>query len=139
MVTAIAIVAIIWLIAFILLMTPSTFWASNWDRITKARWRKDKINLQIMLDHLRTKPDEWAISREGASFPKDSRAKKIYLTYDKGQLNYTLNSFDTKSRVLDGHFGKEFETLIRRHNDNVEKEALLRDFWPNYDGQRLLA
>ena len=130
---------LIWLFVMIVLWTPSGFYSSALDRLTKARWRDDRVGLQIMLDHLKSFPDQWSISREGASFPKEGM-KQIYLTYDdRSGWEYTLNSFGGKARPLAGHFRSEFVRELTAENNRRESQALLRTFYPELDGPLLLA
>lgn len=97
---AIYIGVFIWMLLLTFLLTPSNFYANTWDRITKARYRQDRINLQIMLDHLRSFPDDWSISRDSAHFPKTG-AKSVYLNKERDKWQYSLSSFDSRSRELD--------------------------------------
>lgn len=128
-----------WAMIMTLLLTPSVVYSNAFDRITRAKWRKDRTGLQIMLDHLNSRPEEWSISRNGASFPKEG-AKDIVLSYDgkTKQLEYVLNKFGGDFRPLTGHFAKEFDAALNRENGRRESTALLRSLYPNLDGPKLL-
>jgi len=140
MVVEIAIVGgLLWAGAITVLCTPAGNYTSFWDRITKAKYRNDKVTLQIMLDHLRSYPEQWSINRNAASFPAQG-AKQIYLSYDKHDnvWKYTLQAFDDGPRKLDGHFGAEFARELNKVNNQKENQALLRNFYPDLDNGVLL-
>lgn len=127
---------ILWMVIMTVLFTPKGTYSSFLDRLTRARYRNDRIVLQIMLDHLRSFPEQWSISSDAASFPLEG-AKKIYLNFDKG-WEYTLDGFGRTPRKLDGYFGKEFGQQLSLVNSSRENEAVLRSFYPNLDGPLLL-
>lgn len=118
------------------LLIPTSTYSSAWDRMTRAHFRKDKENLQLMLEHLSSFPSEWSITRDGASFPQKG-AKQVLLNYDHGKLEYTFNSSD-KFRPLEGHYAKQFNEIITKHINEREKETLLRNFYPELNGQLML-
>jgi len=133
------ILAIIWFLLIAILVTPPGHYRSKWDRLTRAKYRPDRVNLQIMLDHLRSYPEQWSINREAAAFPIEG-SKQIYLNYDKNSAKwrYTLNGFDDGPRVLDGHFGIEFNRELEKLNNKKENQALLRNFYPDLNNGVLL-
>ena len=132
------VVAFVWLLILAVLIIPMSFYKNSWDKITKAKFRDDRAPLQIMLDHLRSFPEEWSISRDSASFPKTGM-KQIYLTHDKNKgWEYTLNSFGGNARPLNGHFEGQFVKALTDENNRRESEAMLRNFYPELNGQVLL-
>lgn len=130
---------LLWMTVLIYLILPSNLVKSAIDRLTKAKFRADRENLQIMLQHLQHFPEQWSIGRDQVSFPKEG-SKQIYLTRDRGEeeWRYNFNSFDYGPRPLDGHFGKEFKKIIEVENVKRERKALVRNFYPDMDGPLLL-
>ena len=130
---------ILWILVMTMLITPVACYTSIWDKFTKAKNRPDRANLQIMLDHLRSYPEEWSIGRDSVSFPAKG-SKQIYLNYDKdrGQWKYSLAAFDGPPRILDGYFGPQFVAEINRKNGEKESKALLRNFYPELNTDQLL-
>lgn len=129
---------ILWLMVMSFPLTPTRMYSNAFDRVTKAKYRNDRAGLQIMLDHLRSFPEQWSISRDSASFPLQG-AKQIYLHFDdKKGWEYTLNNFGGRARPLDGHFGKQFVEQLTLENNRRESQALLRSFYPELDGTLLL-
>ena len=132
------ILILMWTAALIAVAVPARFWRNIFDHLTHGHYRDDKENLRILIDHLRSFPDEWSISRDAASFPKDG-AKKVYLNFDnKKGWEYTLAAFDSKPRRLEGHYGSQLGNLLLEENNRREKESLLRNFYPNLDGPLML-
>lgn len=130
---------LVWLTILLWLILPSEFAKSVIDRLTKAKFRADRENLQIMLQHLENFPDQWSIGRDSVSFPTEG-VKSIYLTKDRGEKEwkYTFNSFDYGPRPLNGHFGKEFAKMIEAENIKRERKSLIRNFYPDMDGPIML-
>lgn len=136
--TVAVIVALVWVLILAALIVPVSFYKNTFDRVTRGKYRNDRAGLQIMLDHLRSFPDEWSISRDSASFPKTGM-KQINLFHDKKTgWEYSLNSFGGNARPLNGHFEKEFVTALTDENNRRESQALLRSFYPELNGQVLL-
>jgi hypothetical protein len=133
-----AVIAFVWLFILFLIVTPKSFYSHHFDRLTHARYRKDKTTLQAMLDNLRSFPDQWSINREGAAFPKEG-AKQIYISYDRNrQLTYSLSSFGGGERILDGYFGSQFEKTLIEENTRRETKRVLLDFYPELNGTLML-
>lgn len=129
---------ILWMMIMTVLLVPKGTYSSLVDRVTKAKWRDDRVNLQIIVDHLRSRPDEWSVSREGAHFPREG-AKQILLDYDKTKgWSYALTGFEGRFRPIDGHFEQEIKTEINLLNNKKEGESLLRHFYPELEGPLLL-
>lgn len=129
--------AIIWCITLFVLCCPISVYKNAFDRLTRGSYRHDKANLQIMLDHLNSYPDDWSISSTTAHFPKTG-AKHISFDLDRetGALTYSVGS--AGFRPLAGHFGNEFTKVIRETYAAREKQALLVKFYPETHGQLLL-
>ena len=129
---------VLWILTMIILLSPPNLWTNTLDRITKAKYRKDRAQLSIMLDNLQSNPDQWSITREGASYPLQG-AKQIYLSFNKDkQLEYSLNAFGSTPRPLEGYFGKQFSEQLEFENSRREAQSLLRTFYPELDGPLLL-
>jgi hypothetical protein len=130
---------ILWALTLTILLTPTRVYKSAFDRVTRAHYRDDRVALQIMLDHLRSFPEQWSISRDGASFPLEG-AKQIYLSLDKKEgLEYTLASFGGSARPLNGYFGAEFQKELSYQNNQRESQAVLKKLYPElHDGRLLL-
>ncbi|RZK38497.1 MAG: hypothetical protein EOO61_07925 [Hymenobacter sp.] len=136
--TAIAALIIFWIIAFAFVVIPSSFYRKTWDHVTRGHYREDRDNLRIMIDHLRSFPEEWSISRDQAAFPKEG-AKQIYLNFDKKKgWEYTLASFGSTPRALDGHYGSIMNNVLLEENNRREKASLVRTLHPNLEGPLLL-
>jgi len=136
MITAGIIIFLLWLITMSYLLTPTGLYTSAWDRLTKAKYRDDRLSLQIMLDHIRTSPELWSVSQKSASYPMEG-AKRIYIEHDeKKGLTYSLSGGNF--RPLDGFFGVEFNREITQENARREGQFLLREFYPELNGQVLL-
>jgi hypothetical protein len=133
------ILLIVWIIAIFAIAIPSRVYRNLFDRATQGRYRDDRDNLRILIDHLRSFPEEWSISRDQASFPKEG-AKKIYLSYDKTKRDweYTLSAFSSTPRPLDGHYGAQMSSILLEENNRREKESLARTFYPNLDGPLMI-
>lgn len=134
----IGIAILVWIALLTIIATPVSTYRSIWDSLTHARYRNDKHQLTMMLDHLRSFPDDWSVSRTQVSFPKEG-AKSIFLTYDKpkDRWEYSLSSFGGDSRVLDGHFGSEFKQQIAIENSRRESVSVARTLFGT-DGPLLL-
>lgn len=129
---------IAWIIFMIILFSPQRFYSDAWDKLRSGRGQPDRINLQIMIDNLRSYPEQWQISRDGASYPKEG-AKKIYLSKDRsGDWQYTLDSIDSQPRALVGHYEQQFKDELKSLNDKFEREALLRTFYKDLEGPLMI-
>jgi hypothetical protein len=129
---------LLWALVMAILIIPGDAYSSFFDRLTRGKWRKDRVNLAIMLEHLRNNPEDWSISRDRAAFPKEG-AKQIMLEHDRsGNWSYALTSFGGSFRPLNGHFAHEFDKELTRQNNAVEERALLRHFYPELNGTLLL-
>lgn len=133
------VVVILWLITMSILLSPEGYFRSLWDKITRAKFRDDRVSLQIMLDHFVSNPQDWSISRDTAAFPKEG-SKQIYLSFNdnKKHWEYTLTSFENKARPLDGHFETLFVNALNAENSQRERKSLLRGFYPELSSDQLL-
>jgi hypothetical protein len=131
-------ILVLWMVLLTALLVPASLYRNTFDKWTKGKYRDDRAGLQIMLDHLRTFPETWSVSRDGAAFPQEG-AKQIYLNYDKiDGWEYTLSNFGGKARSLNGYFEKEFVRELTLENNRRESQSLLRQFYPELNGQVLL-
>ncbi len=130
---------ILWILILFILVPAKGTYKSIADRIAGGRLRDDRTALGIMLQHLQDNPEEWAISRGQASFPAESKAKQIYISFDdnKKALTYTLSSSGERERVLDGYYGAKFGDFIAKENDRRQSKALVRNLY-GIDGPLLL-
>lgn len=132
--TGLLIIIALWVVILAHILMPNNFYGNCWDRVTQARWRSDRENLQMMLDNFRSFPEEWSVKRNSIAFPKEG-AKKLYLNYDeKKGWEYTLPAFDDRARPLRGHFEAQFVDAIKLENDEREKKAMARMFYPDLEG-----
>ena len=136
MIYLIAVPIILWFILMTFLLTPALFYSNMFDKITKAKYRPDKHNLAIILDHLRSYGDQWSLGSDQAAFPKEG-AKQIYLNRDKNRgWEYVLASFDSTPRPINGYFGDQIVNEIAQVNIDRERKSLLRTL--HGDGPLLL-
>lgn len=134
MLVLLMVIIAVWLIILALILKPNRFFRDKLDTITKAKWRPDRDNLQIMLDNFRSFPEQWSVKRDSIAFPKEG-AKKLFINFDqRNGLEYTLSAFDDRARPLAGHFAREFTQAMQEENARREKEAALRMFYPEIDG-----
>lgn len=127
---------VLWVIALAILTTPKSVWTSSFDKLTKAKYRKDKANLQLILDNIRSFPEQWSISSDSASFPLESKAKQIYISMNPP--SYSSPMFGDSNRKLDGFFGNEILHALEKENAKRETKALMRTLFPEIDSSRLL-
>jgi len=135
---AVTVIAL-WLIVMTVLMLPNNFFHNQWDKLTHGKYNKDKPGLQLMLDHLRSFPDEWTVDKDMASFPAKGNAKQIYLSHTDKGWEYTLNSRGSKATPLEGHFGREYTEVLAQENARRQSLAFARTLFPDLDGPLLLA
>lgn len=121
------------------LCTPKTLIPSIVDRITHAKFRKDRDTLQLMLDHFKSRPQTWSVSRNQASFPLEG-AKQIHLIYSEDHgWQYALSSFGREFTDLTGFFKSEFIREINAEASRREQRSLMRSFYPEIEGTLLLS
>jgi hypothetical protein len=131
-------IALLWVLTIILLALPNRFWPNLWDKVTKAKYRDDRLGLEIMFDNFRSFPQDWSVSREAIHFPKEGMKQTSIMFDEKKGWSYSLNSFGGTSRPLEGHFADLFVKEIAAENSRRESQALLRQFYPNMDGPLML-
>jgi hypothetical protein len=130
-----AVPAIGWAGILVGIVPQKGYYKSLADRIMRGKLRDDRNALQIMLNYMVNKPDDWSISAKQASYPKEG-AKQIMLQYDddKNYWTYAINSSGERFRKLDGHFGAQFAAYIAKETDRRQSMSLMRTFDPEFDG-----
>lgn len=139
MIEIIVIPIVIWGAIMGALCAPKNLIPNLVDRVTHAKFRKDRDTLQLMLEHFKSRPQTWSVSRDQVSFPLEG-AKQIHLVYSEHHgWQYALSSFGREFTDLNGFFKTEFVREINAEASRREQRSLIRSFYPEIEGTLLLS
>jgi hypothetical protein len=133
----VAIPAVTWIGILAILIPDKSFYSDFWDKLTKGKHNPDRNSIQIILNHLIDKPEEWSISKSAASFPLEG-SKQIYLNRsENGGWTFQINSTGERTQLLTGHYGIQIGKVLAKENERRVSQSLLRNLY-NIEGPLLL-